>query len=281
MERGQDVAFHLKKVEQSVRTFSTLWNQRIDLLTDYFRKKKGFHFLIFNKLPAVQGRLDQAYNIMAVRLKLINHRETTVFGLIMRGMTETLDTLKAAQNDLIRLEAGAHGPVRCSEALRDQVTAIVSLIEHYQHVNAQHKKFLDAEKTLLDNPDDAGWKDYFERLRHLSYEFSEMIRMSAQLIEKKEEVQALQQDIQKLYEVSTRAHPNEHLLPSFVSSFFRVVLALGMSQIMADKNAPHYFTQLMVFSILFSSLLNFVDYYFGVFPKITKKTVALLKLATG
>ncbi|MGV8150282.1 MAG: hypothetical protein ACP5NV_01000 [Candidatus Woesearchaeota archaeon] len=272
---------NLKKSEQVIRLFEELWEKRIYLLSEYYKKKKGFKFLLFNKSKSTQSELAESFIMLKRELLIINSREQKIIDIIRNNLADTITSLDTFKSELTNLQNSTPKEINPDNAKQytTSIEIILPIAIKYQEMMRIQQNILDLEIALLNDPSEENWKLYLLRIEFFSFEFNKIISKYEVIKKQKISILEIHSSIEQIKSMSTKKLPVDYIAPSTVSAFFRVGstnIASGI--ILGNPFTNPYFWKLSSIIFILVIAVNFIDYYFNVFTNITSKINKLMKL---
>lgn len=251
------------KTEQAVRIMSTLWDERFVVLNKYFTERNKKRFIPFKSETSIQTETQEFLNQLAPT----NKREEKVAEILERGAKTGIEILRGAELPPIE---GALEDAQAIPEFNEKIHLVGKILSRYSELVSLHKSILEIEKELIASPDQQKFGLYLERMRLFQAEFEALNR---------EDVPGLQKyfgdikaDLEKVDEARNNGKPLEHLKRSLVSAVVRVVVANAIAGlIVGDPFKNPYFWQLTAATVPSVMLVNYIDYYFKAFTKLTDK----------
>jgi|GEM_PF-3968880 len=262
-----------EKTDQAVRIVSTLWDKRFEVLGQYFSERNKKRFVPFKREEAITAEIQGNLN----ELMPINEREEKVVEILERGAASGMEVLKGVQ--LAPLE-GSTEEAQAIPEFNEKINLFGRLLQRYSELVSLHKSILGIEKELIASPDPQKFSLYIERMRLFQAEFEAL---------NKEDISGLRKyfgdiknDLEKVEDARKNGKPLEHLKKSLVSAVVRVIVANAIAGlIVGDPFKNPYFWQLTAATVPSVLAVNYVDYYFKAFTKLTDKITRLMSFRQG
>lgn len=236
----------IEKAEQGTRILSTLWEKRLEILKKYY-KTKG---------PGRQEVLTE--------LAAVNTREETVIGIFENGAGLGARLLKAEGE-----KVGAEVTPELAE-YDHKIATVEKTLERYTELVNLHKDIIEIEKEFIEHPEDQSFQLYLKRMGLFNSEFNTLHQEENEEIKKY--FQDIENDLQKIDETSKKKNPLAHLPPSIVSAVVRVGVANVLAGVVVGNPFENpYFWKLSGMTIPAVLAINYADYYFKVFTRLTNK----------
>lgn len=258
-----------EKTEQGIRILSILWDKRFEVLGEYYGERNKKRFNPFKSDEVIKSETSDILS----KITPINDREEKVVEILERGSINGKEILDKALSQPENLQ-GLEG-AEFSE-FNEKLKSFSNIIERYTELVSQHKDILDLEKELISSPDEKKVELYLKRMELFSAEFKAL--EEGKIEELKKYFGDIESDLKKVQEALKQGKPLEHLKTSLVSAVVRVVVSnMVAGVIVGDPFKNPYFWQLMAATVPAVLAVNYVDYYFKVFTKITNKINNLIK----
>jgi dGTP triphosphohydrolase len=258
-----------EKTEQSIRILSTLWDKRFDVLGQYYGERNKKRFNVFKSDTVIESEISD----ILLKITPINNREEKVVDILERGAVSGQEVL---QKSLQQPENISASEAEAVSEFNEKVSSFSNIIQRYTELVSQHKDILEIEKELIDSPDEQKFQLYLKRMEMFSAEFKAL--EEGKIEELKKYFSDIENDLKKVQEALKQGKPLEYLKQSLVSAVVRVVVSnIAAGFLVGDPLKNPYFWQLMAATVPAVLAVNYVDYYFKVFTKITQKINNLIK----
>lgn len=260
----------LEKTEQSIRILSDLWEKRFEVLDQYYKERNKKRFIPFKSDASIQS---ETVGLLS-QLAPINVREEKVIEILERGAVAGTEILQ-----------GASQPTESSSEIEDEAVVefnnkiglVNKILQRYSEVVSSHKDILKIEKELIGSPDESKFELYLKRMDLFSSEFE--ILDQGEIEGLKEYFSEIDSDLQKIEEAIEQNKPLEHLQRSLVSAVVRVAVSnIAAGLVVGNPFANPYFWQLTAATVPSVLMVNYIDYYFKAFTKLTDKISRLARL---
>ena len=260
----------LEKTEQSIRILSDLWEKRFEVLDRYYKERNKKRFIPFKSDASIQSETEGLLSQLAP----INEREEKVIEILERGATAGTEILQSASQ-----------PVESSSEIEDEAVVefnnkiglVNKILQRYSEVVSSHKDILKIEKELIESPDESKFELYLKRMDLFSSEFE--ILDQGEIEELKKYFSEIDSDLRKIEEAREQNKPLEHLQRSLVSAVVRVAVSnIAAGLVVGNPFANPYFWQLTAATVPSVLMVNYIDYYFKAFTKLTDKISQLARL---
>jgi hypothetical protein len=258
-----------EKTEQSIRILSTLWDKRFDVLGQYYSERNKKRFNPFKSDASIEAEIKDTL----LKITPINNREEKVVEILERGAVSGQEVL---QKTLQQPENISESESEAISEFNEKVNLFSNIIQRYTELVSQHKDILEIERELIDSPDEEKFQLYLKRMDAFSSEFKAL--EEGKIEELKKYFGDIESDLKKVQEALKQGKPLDYLKQSVVSAVVRVVVSnIAAGFMVGDPLKNPYFWQLMAATIPAVLAVNYVDYYFKVFTKITQKINNLIK----
>lgn len=284
MVNEKDVNRIVTKTQQVIGIFGTLWDRRINALTEYVKKKYGFRFLLFKGKPKTETVLKEAFAKLIKELSNVNAKEKCVIELIQDGVESSISTIEKAMQEAQSLreqltkqmQQQVKGPEQFEEAL----ACTLAILRRYKDLMKTQKDILDLEQDFIKKPAEDKWQLYLRRIEYFSFEMKQVIAEYKKVSGTKATLAAMSNAIERLRTLSGRKQPQDYVAPSTISAFFRVgVSNIVSGAVLGNPFTNPYFWKLSSLIFITVIIVNFVDYYFNIFTNLTAKINKLMRLA--
>lgn len=253
----------IEKTEQSIRILSGLWEQRFAVLEQYYKERNKKRFVPFKSDDSIQSETKALLS----QITPINEREEKVVEILERGSVagkEILQDIPQSQEKTLETEDGA------VLEFNEKIGLVSKIIQRYTELISSHKDILKIEKELIESPDDSKFELYLKRMDMFSSEFS--ILNQGEIDGLKSYFSDIESDLKKIEEARKQGKPLDHLKQSLVSAVVRVVVANAMAGLVVGSPFDNpYFWQLTAATVPSVLAVNYIDYYFKVFTKLTQR----------
>lgn len=258
-----------EKTEQGIRILSNLWDKRLGVVGEYYgqRNKKRF-----NLLKSDETIVSEIGGILA-KLGPINTREEKVVEILERGANNAQEVLS---HPFEIPEGLSEEEIHAVSEFNEKTAVFSEIIGRYTDLVSQHKDILELERELVESPDEGKFELYLKRMEAFVAEFKAL--QDEKVDGLKEYFTNIEADLRKAEEAMKQGKPLEYLKQSAVSAVVRVVVSnIAAGFIVGDPLKNPYFWQLMAATIPTVLAVNYVDYYFKVFTKVTQRINSVLK----
>ncbi|MEK7464735.1 MAG: hypothetical protein AAB617_03075 [Patescibacteria group bacterium] len=251
----------IEKTEQSIRILSTLWDKRFEVLNQYYKERNKKRFSV----KSDESISSEIKDILS-QLAPINAREEKVVEILEQGAASGAEILQ-------NVPESTEETLEAREAVSEfnEKTALASkIIERYSELISSHEDILKIEKELIESPDESKMELYLKRMGMFSAEFKVMDKGEIEGLKKY--FSDIESDLQKVEEARKQGKPLEHLKQSVVSAVVRVAVANMIAGLVIGNPFENpYFWQLTAATVPSVLAVNYVDYYFKIFTKITQR----------
>lgn len=260
----------LEKTEQSIRILASLWEKRFEILDQYCKERNKKRFIPFKSNTSIQAETVE----LLTQLAPINAREEKVIEILERGATAGTEILQ-----------GIPQPTESFSEIEDETVAefnekidlVNKVLQRYSELVSSHEDILKIERELIESPDEPKLELYLKRMDLFSSEFE--ILDQGEIEGLKEYFSEINNDLQKIEEAIKQNKPIEYLKRSLVSAVVRVAvsnIAAGLA--VGNPFENPYFWQLTAATIPSVLMVNYIDYYFKAFTKLTDKLSKVIRL---
>ena len=259
----------LEKTEQSIRILSILWDKRFDVLDEYYGERNKKRFNPFKSDALIESEIKG----ILLKIKPINNREEKVVEILEKGAVSGQEVL---QKTLQQPENISNSEIGTISEFNEKISLFSDIIKRYTELISQHKDILELERELIDSPDEEKFQLYLKRMDMFSTEFKTI--EEGKIEELKKYFSDIESDLKKVQEALKQGKPLDYLKQSLVSAVVRVIVSNMVAGFAVGNPLKNpYFWQLMAATIPSVLAVNYVDYYFKVFTKITDKINNLIK----
>ena len=252
----------VEKTEQSLRILSRLWDKRLGVLNQYYKERNKKRFIPFKSDGAVQAEIQD----LLAQLSPINEREEGVIEILESGAATGVEVM---ENFLPIREVTEEGEDLNTE-FNEKVAIVTKIIQRYTELISAHRDILEIERELIDDPDEAKFDLYMSRMGAFNTEFQNLD--NGEIEELKKYFSDIEGDLKKIEEAKQQGKPLDTLKTSLVSAVVRVAVADVIAGVLIGNPFENpYFWKLSAATIPSVMAVNYVDYYFKVFTKLTKQ----------
>jgi DNA repair exonuclease SbcCD ATPase subunit len=252
----------VEKTEQSIRILSNLWDRRLVVLNEYYKERNKKRFTPFKSDESIQLEIKE----LLLQLSPINEREESVVNILESGAANGADIIQDILPDLDEAEGGAD----TSAEFNEKIGIVSKIIQRYTEIISTHKDILQIERDLIDNPDEAKFELYLTRMSAFNTEFQNLDNGEIEALKKY--FTDIESDLKKIEEAKQKGKHLETLKTSFVSAIVRVAVADVIAGVLVGNPFDNpYFWKLSAATIPSVMAVNYIDYYFKIFTKLTKQ----------
>lgn len=252
----------VEKTEQSVRILSKLWDKRLGILNQYYQERNKKRFIPFKSDGAIQSEIQE----LLAQLSPINEREAAVVEILESGSATGVEIM---ENFLPLREVTQEGEDPNAE-FNEKVAIVNKIIQRYTELVSAHKDILDIERDLIDKPEEVKFDLYMTRMSAFNAEFQYL--NSGEIEELKQYFADIESDLKKIEEAKKQGKPLDTLKTSFVSATVRVAVSnIVAGAVVGNPFDNPYFWKLSLATVPAVVAVNYVDYYFKIFTKMTKQ----------
>jgi len=245
----------VEKTEQSVRILSSLWDKRLEVLNQYYKERNKKRFIPFKSDDSIQSEIQE----LLAQLSPINAREEKVVKILEKGTATGTEILQ-------EISTGEYTDPEFNE----KITLVSKIIQRYTELISAHEEILQIERELIDSPDEAKFELYLTRMEMFSSEFQSLD--NGEIEELKKYFSDIESDLKKIEEAQKQGKPLEHLKQSCVSAVVRVAVANAIAGVVVGNPFDNpYFWKLSAATIPSVLAVNYIDYYFKIFTKLTQR----------
>jgi len=257
-----------EKVEQSIRILSTLWDKRLSVINDYYKTRNKKRFIPFKSESSVQ---EEAGELLS-GLSEINNREVHVLNILKQGAFLGNEIL---QNNFVLTPEKEEVPSEIKD-FNEKISSVKNIIKRYSELISSHEDILKIERELLESPNEEKMELYLKRMEMFGLEFK--IVDSKEVEGLKKYLSEIEIDLKKIEEARKQGKPLIHLEQSMVSAVVRVAVANLIAGVVVGNPFDNpLFWSLTAATVPSVLAVNYVDYYFKVFTKITQKITSRSK----
>lgn len=256
----------LEKTEQSIRILSELWDKRFGVLEQYYKERNKKRFVPFKSEDSIQSEIKE----LLPQLSAINIREEKVIEILGRGIITGKETL---QNFTLPVENISEN--EAISGFNGNINSVSKIIQRYTELVSLHKDIIKIEKELIESPDESKFDLYLKRMGMFGAEFKNLDQEEIEGLKKY--FNDIESDLNKIEEAKKQGKPLDYLKQSFVSAVVRVVVAdVAAGLIVGNPFENPYFWALTAATVPGVLAVNYIDYYFKVFTKATKRLSNLI-----
>lgn len=154
----------VEKIDQSIRILSTLWDQRLDVLLQYYGEKNKKRFNPIKSDITINSEIKD----ILLKITPINTREEKVVEILERGVVSGQEVL---QKPLQQPENISELEAQAFSEFNEKINSYSKIIERYTKLVSQHKDILEIERELISYPDEEKVQLYLKRMDMFSSEF--------------------------------------------------------------------------------------------------------------
>lgn len=252
----------IEKTEQSIRILSNLWDKRLDVLNNYYKERNRKRFIPFKSDEAVQSEIRE----LLTQLSPINEREERVVGILESGAATGAEIME----EFLPVKGESQEGEDAHSEFNKKVGVVTKIIQRYTELISAQKDILQIERELIDSPDEAKFDLYMSRMGAFNTEFQNLD--NGEIEELKKYFSDIESDLKKIEEAKQQGKPLETLKTSFVSAIVRVAVADVIAGVLIGNPFENpYFWKLSAATIPSVMAVNYVDYYFKVFTRMTQR----------
>lgn len=245
-----------------------MWNKRFEILSQYKQIKNYDQKQKNNIFKFLDKKKNEIPENVLYKLVDINKQEQILARALSINVGKNVLSLQQFHLNLESVEKEEDRNILIE--FNDKIHTLLLLGKRYLQLSMEHRSLLDLEKQLIDNPNDTLFDVYINKLLWFKDEFEHLITEQSKSLD--QYFENIRQDLIKIRVAVENKTSLELIKTSFVSAVARVLVANILWWFISGHNplTNPYFWQLTFATMPAVTILNYLDYYYWMFAKLTK-----------